>query len=112
MIISDRTLEIRTASHAAVPVPIQLFAPVENGKSWSCRYQITWPEKTRAMSIHGIDAMQAVVLALQTIGAELYASKYHENGTLVFHRPGGGYGFPVPAVLRDALIGDDKADWA
>jgi hypothetical protein len=41
------------------------------------------------------------------IGAELYSSKYHDAGQLVFERENGGYGFPVANGLRDLLVGDD-----
>ena len=51
--------------------------------------------------------MQALVLALQVIGAEVYSSSYHEAGTLYLQDPGKGYGFPVAPTLRDLLIGDD-----
>lgn len=60
------------------------------------------------MTIGGADAMQALVIALQTVGAELYTSAYHTSGALYRERPGGGYGFPVTSGLRDLLEGDDK----
>lgn len=34
-------------------------------------------------------------------------SNYHKAGALFFHTPGIGYGFPVPANLRNILIGND-----
>jgi hypothetical protein len=52
--------------------------------------------------------MQAVLLALQMIGAVLYTSDYHKSGKLFWEKPGRGYGFPVPSNLQDMLIGDDK----
>ena len=55
----------------------------------------------------GIDSMQALLLALQMIGAELYSSKHHDAGELVWEREGGGYGFPVPRTISDLLVGDD-----
>lgn len=51
--------------------------------------------------------MQALEIALRLIGAQLYASTYHQEGTLVFGKPGAGYGFPVPVNMRDLLVGDD-----
>jgi hypothetical protein len=52
--------------------------------------------------------MQALVHALQIIGAEIYSSNYHKSGRLFVERPGDGYGFPVMSGLRDLLIGEDK----
>jgi hypothetical protein len=111
MIIAERTLEIRLLGEATVSVPIKLFAPSEDATGWYCRYSIGWPEANRSMAIYGVDGMQAIILAMQVIGTELYASKHHENGTLVFHDFGNGYGFPVASAMRDLLIGDDKTFW-
>jgi len=41
------------------------------------------------------------------VGTEFYTSRYHKAGTLVFEERGRGYGFPVPANIRDMLVGDD-----
>jgi hypothetical protein len=59
------------------------------------------------MSVGGFDSAQALVLALQTIGAEIYSSTYHKSGQLFTDKPGNGYGFPVVPTLRDLLQGDD-----
>ena len=52
--------------------------------------------------------MQAIVLALQKIGTDLYMSESHLTGALVWDRPGAGYGFPLPSSGREALVGDDR----
>jgi len=57
--------------------------------------------------LHGVDAMQALILTLQMIGDRLHFSDYHKTGRLYFETPGSGYGFPVPKNARDLLIGDD-----
>jgi hypothetical protein len=75
--------------------------------SWSCRYEVGWPDKKSVKDAWGVDAIQAFVLALQMIGAEIYTSGYHKDGLLYLDAPGRGYGFPVTAGLRDLLMGDD-----
>lgn len=75
---------------------------------WICRYSIGWPDSARDSFGAGVDSIQALHLALQKIGIELYASAYHKAGVLMFDRPGNGYGFPIPKNGRDLLIGDDK----
>jgi hypothetical protein len=42
------------------------------------------------------------------IGADLYTSEPHKAGRLRWNELGAGYGFPVPANLRDLLIGEDR----
>jgi hypothetical protein len=51
--------------------------------------------------------MQALVIALKMIGADLYSSSYHKSGKLILDSPGRGYGFPVVTTMRDLLEGDD-----
>lgn len=59
------------------------------------------------MEAGGYDAMQALVVALNMIGSDIYTSNYHKAGALFFDKPGNGYGFPVPANLRKMLVGND-----
>ena len=59
------------------------------------------------MTVAGMDSIQAIFIAMQMIGSEIYTSSAHESGMLSFYAPGRGYGFPVPVSLRDLLVGDD-----
>lgn len=89
-------------------ISVRIFAPEKQDNAWSCRYEIDWPEGTQIMNSWGADAVQALVLALQMIGADIYSSSYHKTGKLMIDAPDKGYGFPVPSSLRDMLVGDDK----
>ncbi len=107
MLIASRTLMLRNGNDE-IQIPIRIFAPEKavNG-SWFCRYEIDWPGENHRMDVGGVDSVQALVLALQVIGAEIYSSNYHKSGTLYFDAPGKGYGFPVVPTFRDLLQGDD-----
>lgn len=106
--IATRALKIRNGA-ADIAVPVSIFAPQQSEHGdWSCRYEIGWPEKTRGMNAVGVDATQALLSAMQMIGAELYTSAHHKAGRLCWDEPGRGYGFPVPSNIRDLLEGDDK----
>lgn len=107
MIIATRVLKMR-GKNLDIEITIRIFAPEKNSLDWSCQYEIDWPEGTETMKAWGVDSVQALVLALQMIGADLYSSNYHKAGQLIFDAPGRGYGFPVPTSVRDQLIGDDK----
>jgi hypothetical protein len=106
MVIANRTLTLRDGGRE-IEIPIRIHAPAQDGAGWSCRFEIDWPEGTQAMAAAGLDSIQALQLALEMIGANLYTSSYHRSGALVFDAPGDGYGFPVPASLRDLLVGED-----
>ena len=86
---------------------IRLFLPVHTDGFWCCGYQIDWPSGQRNSFAAGIDSMQAILLAIQKVGAEIYTSKYHREGIVIWENDGGGYGFPVPSNIKDLLIGDD-----
>lgn len=106
MLIASRQLKIHHPGKD-VDVEIRLFKPTHEDGSWTCNYEIDWPTGIRKSYGSGVDAIQAMLLALQKIGIELYTSEYHENGTLYWFDRGDGYGFPVPRNVRDLLVGDD-----
>ncbi|MBS0536894.1 MAG: hypothetical protein JSR72_22785 [Proteobacteria bacterium] len=107
MIIGTRTLTWRDGERT-MEIPISIYAPErETPGVWRCRYDVGWPEGLRVFAGYGVDAIQALVIALGMIGAELYSSSYHKSGSLVWDKPGSGYGFPVVPTLRDLLIGED-----
>jgi hypothetical protein len=106
MLIAERTLKLHRQG-GAIDVPIRIFKPEMAEGAWVCRYEIDWPDRRHTMAASGVDAVQAMIVAIELIGATIYSSTYHDADRLVFERPGGGYGFPVPANLRDMLIGDD-----
>jgi hypothetical protein len=107
MIIATRSLILR-AQNGDVEIPIRIQAPEKAEVDWICRFEIDWPEGKAKRWGAGNDAVQALLIALQMIGAEIYASDYHESGKLIWLAPGRGYGFPVTNNIRDLLVGDDQ----
>lgn len=105
--IATRTLKIKDGNKTQ-EILIRVFTPSDHGDNWSCRYEIDWPEGLQVMNASGVDSMQALVLAMYMIGADLYSSSYHQSGRLMFDEPGQGYGFPVASSIRDLLIGNDR----
>jgi len=107
MIIASRTLTLRKDDEN-IEIPISVFAPERQKPGvWECRYDVSWPEGLRSYAGYGVDSVQALVIALGMIGAELYSSNYHKSGNLRWDAPGNGYGFPVAPTIRDLLQGDD-----
>jgi hypothetical protein len=106
MLIATRILKLRELSEV-VDIAVRIFAPERRGDAWFCRFEIDWPEGRQEADAWGADSVQAIVLALQMIGANIYSSSYHKSGKLMHEAPGRGYGFPVPASIRDLREGDD-----
>jgi hypothetical protein len=106
MVIARRTLKLWQGQDG-VDVLVRVYAPRTDGPNWKCDYEIDWPDGTRKFAASGLDSMQALILALNMIGSEIYASEHHKAGNLSSGESWKGYGFPVPQNLRDLLIGDD-----
>jgi hypothetical protein len=107
MMIANRILKLRRES-GDLDIAVRLYLPEQiEGGVWLCRYEVDWPHGTWKHAAQGIDSVQSIMIALQMIGSEIYASEYHESGALMFDVPKRGYGFPVSPSLRDLLIGDD-----
>jgi hypothetical protein len=107
MVIATRVLNLRRPT-GGIEIPIRIFAPEQVAASWSCKFEVGWPDGTLTMPVGGVDAVQALELALKMIGALIYVSDHHASGNLMWLEPGKGYGFPVTNSIRDLLIGDDK----
>jgi len=107
MIIATRQLKIRTSS-GDINVEVRLFKPTNEDGMWVCNYEIDWPGATKKSFAGGVDAIQAMLLALQKTGIQLYTSDYHRDGSLYWNGSGGGYGFPIMSALHDLRVGDDS----
>lgn len=109
MTIMRRTL-IYAGDSGDIAVPITIDGPRQGERDWSCAYEIGWPDGLRRGYDYGVDATQAMLLALKAIGTDLYTSDFHRSGRLRWLEPGDGYGYPVPKVVRHLLIGGDADD--
>src|SRR5262245_54342272 len=107
MIIATRLLKLREGGTSR-EVPIHIHAREKADVDWICRFEIGWPNAKAERWGGGVDPAQALLSALQMIGAELYTSDQHRSEALMWLSPHRGYGFPVPQNIRDLLVGDDK----
>lgn len=65
--IASRVFELGQSGH----VEISFFAPVADGNDWRCDYRIEWPDRTRSYRAFGVDSVQALLLAMKSVQAEL-----------------------------------------
>lgn len=106
MAIFERKLTLFTA-RGSHDVLIAITSPTQRDQSWFADWEICWPDRKRNGSAGGTDAIQALVSSLKMIGSEIYCSDEHKTGQLRWGNEYLGYGFPVPAGIRDMMIGDD-----
>jgi hypothetical protein len=102
MIIAERNLFIRGAG-TPDRILVTIAMPTQTENAWACRYRIGWPSGERSSEVFGFDSMQALLHAMQAVGAELYSSEAHSSGRLFWTDEDDGYGFPIPKILRDKL---------
>jgi hypothetical protein len=106
-IVAGRLLTMKVGRRD-VEVPVTVYAPVDKGDHWRCDFTIGWPDKPRHGHGNGIDSAQALLIALQFVGLELYVSKAHKAGKLKCPGRRAGYGFPLPRTIRDEAQGEDR----
>jgi hypothetical protein len=88
-------------------VVITIGAPQEfpEGGSFFCPYQILGIGRDNVRYAGGVDAVQALELALQMIGTDLYTSDEFKADRLRYHGMR-NLGFPVPAIISDLVPKD------
>ena len=106
MVIATRRLKLQLPPKE-IDVFVRIFMPEAENGSWRCGYEIDWPNGKKSSAAVGVDSVQALSLALQKIGIEIYTSDYHRQGQLIWFEANQGYGFPVTKNLRDLLVGTD-----
>lgn len=91
-------------------VTVRLFRPEPDPdeSTYRCRFVVEWPSETQDLYACGVDAIQALLLAVQMLGATIYTSQAVKEGKLVWLEPGCGFGLPVSRNIEDILQGDDR----
>jgi hypothetical protein len=99
--IATRQFDLRDGGKVTVTIGKPERFPDSN--DYYCPYQIVGSKRSHVRYAGGVDAVQALDLALKMIGADLYTSDEARNGALSWEGGSekGDLGFPVPDVLRD-----------
>jgi hypothetical protein len=100
-VIATRELALDGGQH--VQVLVGKPEPFPDGQDWYCPYQVVGIGAGRVWSAGGVDAVQALILALQSIGAVLVCSREYHAGRLNWDAGSvkGDLGFPLPKSLSD-----------
>ena len=100
IVIATRELDL--ADVKKVTVTIGRPETFSDGINFYCPYQITGIGNKRVRYAGGIDAAQALQLALKMIGADLYTSREAKARALTWEGgENGDLGFPLPDTLSD-----------
>jgi hypothetical protein len=72
--VAERLLELVSKDGSIEPVMVRIGKPQRTAdENWACTYQIMGETIERTRAIYGEDSMQALLLALSTIRAEMEA---------------------------------------
>jgi hypothetical protein len=65
---------------------VLIYAPIQDGPDYRCNYEIREGDQlVRQSSAFGIDSLQALILAMQKVGADLVHSEYVKSGKLFWN---------------------------
>ncbi len=71
-VIAARELHFLCADGTTIPCSVELGRPVQGVEGdWICPYQLSTPDKTRTLGMHGFDSMQALILSVKTLDVEI-----------------------------------------
>ena len=98
VVIAERELLIFRKTKVSIIVGKPELFPDGNG--YYCPFQIIGFGDQKVRYAGGEDTVQALILALKTIGALLYTSSEGKAGLLSWN-DGADLGFPVPDSIRD-----------
>jgi uncharacterized protein DUF6968 len=97
-VIAERHLELRTGEKS-VAVVVKLGRPTPSGpEHWVCEYEVWFGDTCGSAAIHGIDAMQALQLAIASLDGELNRGARKLNGSL-YH-----YDEPFVSILEGGSL--------
>jgi hypothetical protein len=81
-------------------VPCRFFSPVADGDDFRCRYWIEAGAASRSRDAWGVDAVQALLLAMTAAHTDLLMWREQEGKTVRWLE-GEGLGLPGAEIIRD-----------
>ena len=78
----------------------RFYQPESDGQDFRCRYEIDWPEKLYRGHAYGVDAVQALLLAMQKAHTELLTAR-ENDGRKITWLDMRSLGMPIPKTISD-----------
>jgi hypothetical protein len=103
-VIADRELTLNRQGHEPAEIHVLMGKPqrLPDHTDHYCPYQINWLGREKVMAICGVDAFQAMQLALDTIGVEIEVIAKDSGGKIMWDAGSeGDLGFPRPYWKRE-----------
>jgi hypothetical protein len=78
----------------------RFYQPEPDGQDFRCHYEIDWPEGLYKGRAYGVDAVQALLLAMQKAHTDLLAAR-ENRGRQITWLDRRSLGMPIPATIAD-----------
>ena len=70
------------ADEGVVEGAVRILTPFDEGTNWRCQYQLSWPGYQREFGIRGLDAWQALQLAMNIVPSAIFATDDFQQGRI------------------------------
>tara|TARA_B100000378_G_scaffold207792_1_gene170892 strand:- start:601 stop:915 length:315 start_codon:yes stop_codon:yes gene_type:complete len=78
----------------------RFYQPEPDGQDFRCHYEIDWPEGAYKGRAYGVDAVQALLLAMQKAHTDLLAARENQDRQITW-LDRRSLGMPIPATIAD-----------
>lgn len=79
-LVAERTLVLKESTGVRRNVVVRLGKPEPDGDDWACSFQILGLERERGLRVMGVDAFQALLLAVKALAVNLEAEAKRVGG--------------------------------
>jgi hypothetical protein len=80
-VVVERSLDYFGGDGAEAGV-VRIFAPEPSENDWQCEYQIQWPGYERTRRAFGVDAWQALQLAMYIVPSQIFSTDDFKQGRI------------------------------
>jgi len=94
-VVARRELDVDGTSSKVI---VELAKPVSDGRDSGCSFRLAYREQEYVRAIYGVDAFQALMLALKTVSVHLKHDDWLPRDRMYWLEPGNGTGFPNPDI--------------
>ena len=92
---AERTFEVDGQN-----IECRFYRPEPDGQDFRCAYEIDWPEGQRKRRAFGVDAVRALLLAMQAAHTDLLAAR-ENHGRQILWLENRSLGLPVAKAISD-----------
>ena len=75
-------VERRYELGGSAEVVVRFARPAQDSVDFICEYEVAWPDRKKRLRAYGVDEVQALLIAMQNVHADLLTSREFGTGQL------------------------------